>query len=376
MRIASLLVATLTALTLNAQPTPDADGLWPDDQGAHINCHGGNILRDANGTYYWYGEHRVENLPGTTEDGIALYTSTDLRTWHNEGLVLRASADTLSDISLGCIMERPKVVHNARTGKYVMLFHHELRGKGYAAARVAFAVADSPCGPFTFIRSLRPNAGRWPADFKKADRKKALALKASDYSTWWTPEWREAIKDGLFLARDMKGGQMSRDMTVYVDDDGRAYHIFSSEDNLTLQVAELTKDYLDYTGRYWRIAPSGQNEAPTIFKKNGYYWLITSGCTGWAPNRARAFKAQHITGPWEQLDSPTRGEGADKTFGSQGTHIMPDPSRPGEFLFMADIWTPKRLSHSRHLWIPITFEDGQPVLRNDSTKQIEKQTNN
>jgi hypothetical protein len=30
---------------------------------------------------------------------------------------------------------------------------------------------------------------------------------------------------------------------------------------------------------------------------------------------------------------------------------------------MADIWKPKELSDSRHLWIPIRFEDGQPVLR-------------
>lgn len=72
---------------------------------------------------------------------------------------------------------------------------------------------------------------------------------------------------GLFLVRDMKGGQMSRDMTVYVDDNGRACHLYSSEDNLTLQLAELTKDYLGYTGRYWRIAPSGQNEAPTLSRK-------------------------------------------------------------------------------------------------------------
>lgn len=344
------------------QPQATPEGLWLATDGQHINCHGGNIIQLEDGTYCWYGEHRVEGIKGTSEDGIALYTSRDLRTWHNEGLVLKASSDTLSDIALGCIMERPKVVKNPKTGKYVMIFHLELRGKGYAAARTGFAVADNAKGPFRFIRSLRPNAGRWPADFKKRDKQAALALKADDYKTWWTPEWREAIRKGLFLVRDMKGGQMSRDMTVYVDNDGRAYHLFSSEDNLTLQLAELTKGYLDYTGRYWRIAPSGQNEAPTLFHKNGFYWLITSGCTGWAPNKARLFRAKKITGPWEQLDCPAKGKGADTTFGSQGTYVMPDKDRPGEFVFMADIWTPKQLSHSRHLWIPIVFEDGKPIL--------------
>ena len=41
---------------------------------------------------------------------------------------------------------------------------------------------------------------------------------------------------------------MSRDMTLFVDDDGKAYHIYSSEDNLTLQIAELSDDYLSHTG--------------------------------------------------------------------------------------------------------------------------------
>ena len=86
----------------------------------------------------------------------------------------------------------------------------------------------------------------------------------------------DAIKKGLLVKRDLEGGQMSRDMTVYVDDDGKAYHIYSSEENLTLQIAELTDDYTAHTGRYVRVAPGGHNEAPAIFKHNGTYWMITS----------------------------------------------------------------------------------------------------
>lgn len=57
----------------------------------------------------------------------------------------------------------------------------------------------------------------------------------------------------MFVKRDLEGGQMSRDMTLFVDDDGKAYHIYSSEDNLTLQIAELSDDYLSHTGKYIRI---------------------------------------------------------------------------------------------------------------------------
>ena len=33
------------------------------------------------------------------------------------------------------------------------------------------------------------------------------------------------VSKGMYLWRDMEGGQMSRDMTVYVDEKGKAYHI-------------------------------------------------------------------------------------------------------------------------------------------------------
>lgn len=335
---------------------------WPDRKGEHINAHGGGLLFHG-GKYYWYGENRPAR-GFTTEVGVEVYSSSDLVNWEDEGVALAVSEESGHDIERGCIMERPKVVRNPKTGKFVMLFHLELKGKGYAAARVGFAESDSPVGPFRFIRSLRPNAGKWPTDFSRRDIRKAKKLKEEDYKEWWTPEWREAIREGLLLARDVPGGQMSRDMTVYVDDDGKAYHIYSAEENLTLNLAELTDDYLDYTGRYVRIAPGGQNEAPTIFKRDGVYWMITSGCTGWAPNEARMFKAASLWGPWEQLPSPFVGKDAKKSFHTQGTYIFKVEGTEDGFVFMADRWNPQSLKNSRHIWLPIDFEaDGTPVIR-------------
>ena len=335
---------------------------WPDWKGEHINAHGGGLLFHE-GKYYWYGENRPAR-GFTTEVGVEVYSSSDLMNWEDEGVALAVSEEAGHDIERGCIMERPKVVRNPKTGKFVMLFHLELKEKGYAAARVGFAESDSPVGPFRFIRSLRPNAGKWPTDFSRRDIRKAKKLKETDYKEWWTPEWREAIREGLLLARDVPGGQMSRDMTVYVDDDGKAYHIYSAEENLTLNLAELTDDYLDYTGRYVRIAPGGQNEAPTIFKRDGVYWMITSGCTGWAPNEARMFKAASLWVPWEQLPSPFVGKDAKKSFHTQGTYIFKVEGTEDGFVFMADRWNPQSLKNSRHIWLPIDFEaDGTPVIR-------------
>ena len=345
---------------------------WPDRKGEHINAHGGGLLFHE-GKYYWYGENRPAR-GFTTEVGVEVYSSSDLMNWEDEGVALAVSEEAGHDIERGCIMERPKVVRNPKTGKFVMLFHLELKGKGYAAARVGFAESDSPVGPFRFIRSLRPNAGKWPTDFSRRDIRKAKKLKEADYKEWWTPEWREAIREGLLLARDVPGGQMSRDMTVYVDDDGKAYHIYSAEENLTLNLAELTDDFLDYTGRYVRIAPGGQNEAPTIFKRDGVYWMITSGCTGWAPNEARMFKAASLWGPWEQLPSPFVGKDAKKSFHTQGTYIFKVEGTEDGFVFMADRWNPQSLKNSRHIWLPIDFEaDGTPVIRwVDSWSPVER----
>ena len=345
---------------------------WPDRKGEHINAHGGGLLFHE-GKYYWYGENRPAR-GFTTEVGVEVYSSSDLMNWEDEGVALAVSEEAGHDIERGCIMERPKVVRNPKTGKFVMLFHLELKEKGYAAARVGFAESDSPVGPFRFIRSLRPNAGKWPTDFSRRDIRKAKKLKEADYKEWWTPEWREAIREGLLLARDVPGGQMSRDMTVYVDDDGKAYHIYSAEENLTLNLAELTDDYLDYTGRYVRIAPGGQNEAPTIFKHDGVYWMITSGCTGWAPNEARMFKAASLWGPWEQLPSPFVGKDAKKSFHTQGTYIFKVEGTEDGFVFMADRWNPQSLKNSRHIWLPIDFEaDGTPVIRwVDSWSPVER----
>ena len=73
------------------------------------------------------------------------------------------------------------------------------------------------------------------------------------------------------------------------------------------------------------------------------------------------FSAPSIWGPWEQHPSPFIGEGADKTFGAQGTYVLALPD--GRFLFMADIWKPESLLFSGYLWLPIRFDkNGIPVI--------------
>ncbi len=354
-----LLLALPTAFSSSAQSLRNG-ALWPDDRGQHINAHGGGILLHQ-GTYYWFGEHKAEHT-SSAQVGVTCYSSTDLIHWHYCGVALSVT-DQPSDIERGCILERPKVIFNPQTQKFCMWFHLELKGQGYNAARYGVAEADRPEGPYRFLYSQRADAERWPLEFDT----KALAtidtLSEAGAGKPWSETWRKAVAEGLIVKRDFAHGQMARDMTLFVDDNGSAYHIYSSEDNLTLHIAELTPDFLHHTGRYTRVAPAGHNEAPTLFKHEGTYWMITSGCTGWAPNEARMFSASSIWGPWTQHPNPCRGPLAELTFGSQGTFVLTIPGNPTpRYVFMADIWQPKHPIDARYLWLPIHFEEGKPII--------------
>lgn len=342
--------------------------LWLDNRGEHINAHGGGVM-EYNGKYYWYGEHKSDTT-SSAYVGVTCYSSVNLTDWTYEGVALSVVKEAGHDIEEGCVLERPKVVYNAKTNKFVMWFHLELKGRGYSEARYGVAISDTPNGPFQYLHSGRVNPGIWPLEFNDSQVASIAQIDHESVKEWWTPTWYEAVRKGLFVQRDLNAhqsgdyllpaGQMARDQTVFIDTDGRAYHIFSSEDNLTLHIAELTDDYTAHTGRYTRVAPGGMNEAPALFRKDNTYWMITSGCTGWAPNEARMFSAPSIWGPWTQHPNPCRGVNAEKTFMGQSTYILPVN---GKFIFMADIWRPEHPSDARYIWLPIDFDEkGTPII--------------
>jgi hypothetical protein len=357
----SLILTVFSAVSQNNTSIKSGE-LWPDSEGKHINVHGGGILY-YNGTYYWFGESRLpRGERDRTNYGVGCYSSKDLLNWKNEGLALKVINDTSSILQPGCVIERPKVIFNKKTGKFVMWFHHELKGQGYKAAMTGVAVSDIITGPYKYLKSLRPNAGVWPMNFPeefKSSQVKEAGLKS------WSDEWIKAVKEGLFVRRDFAGGQMARDMNLYIDRDGKAYHIHSSEENMTLHFSELTDDYLDFTGRYYRVLPGESNEAPAIFYTKGKYFMFTSGTTGWKPNPGRLASANKITGIWKPLGNPCRGTADENkiTFGSQSTFVLPIQGKKNKFIYMGDRWIPENLADSRHIWLPVEWEDEMPVIK-------------
>ena len=326
MFLANLLTALFAVTTLK----PGA--LWYDTAGHVINAHGGGVMCHE-GTYWWYGEHRVYGKAGNRAHvGVHVYSSKDLLKWEDRGVALEVEDYPLwsymsmpgeapkSKLVDGCLVERPKVIFCAKTGKFSMFFHHELKGRGYAEALVGIAVSDRPEGPFKYLRSLRPN------------------------------------------------GKMSRDMTLYVDTDGKAYHIYASEENKTVHVDELTDDFLDYTGESTRVLIGDETEGLAVARRGGNYYLLGSGCTGWDANPARLYVADKITGPYMRFPenpccgrNPANGVDGAKTWGGQSTFLLEVPGTD-EVLAMFDIWNPANHEESRYVWLPIDFSGSQPTI--------------
>lgn len=321
-KIKYLMISFLLA-TIGQASAQFVKGALRDEAGNTVNAHGAGVLLN-NGTYYLFGEIKKGKtwlVPGQQwEDyrvpagGVSCYSSRDLKHWKYESVALASTkGDTSKDLDTGRVIERPKVIYNAKTKKFVMWMH--IDRKDYSYSQSGVAVSDKPTGPYHYVRSVKPN------------------------------------------------GNMSRDMTLFKDDNGKAYLIYSSEQNNTMQVCLLSDDYLRATKTFSRILVNRRREAPALFKNSGKYYLITSSCTGWSPNAATYAVADNPLGPYKEYGNPCKGPGADLTYEAQSTYVLPIEGKPGSYIFMADRWNKLDLEKSDYLWLPLKVEQGKVVIQ-------------
>lgn len=285
--------------------------VWKDVDGNPIQAHGGMILKH-DGMFYWYGEHKgADNckkadglLHRVDVIGISCYSSPNLIDWKYEELALPAvKDDPASPLHPSKVCERPKVIYCEKTGKFVMWVH--LDTADYMWAGVGVAVSDTPVGPFTLIRAKQPN------------------------------------------------GQDSRDMTIFQDTDGTAYLVHSSNWNRTLHIARLTDDYTDVDGLYVSALVDQTREAPAVWCEKGKYYMVSSGCTGWAPNSALYAMSDYMMGKWKLIDNPCTGKDYRKTFHAQSTYMF---SHNGKVWLMLDHWKPENLQESAYSILPVHID--------------------
>lgn len=354
--------------------------VWLDTNGTPIQAHGGQVQKftyQGETKWYWYGEDKTDGYR-TVDGGVRVYSSTDLYNWKDEGVALRNLTDEfdfeedyfkelyadyteeqkakvlLAINDTTSVLERPKVIYNEKNDNYVMWFHAdgptENSSSNYAAASAGVAVSDSPVGPFRFIDRYRLN-----------------------------------YVDGM---HDQSKG-MARDMNLFVDDDKTktAYIMYSSEENATLFISKLDEDYTYLSASPDRAvegkdflrseAFAGQKrEAPAMFKYDGKYYLMTSGCTGWGANQASfAVSENGVMGDWKIIGDPCITDTSvckytnALTFGTQSTNIIPIDAEKGKFIYMGDRWNNKspgenELIDPQYVWLPVEFNgEGSMILR-------------
>ncbi len=343
---------------------------WLDTNGNVIQAHGGQVVpstdEDGETIYYLYGEDRTNGYHSAP--GVHVYSSYDLYNWTDQGLALRALSSKAQfdepyfealygDYTqaqkdavyrdLGTtpvagvtppIIERPKVIHNEATGKWVMWAHmdgpSETSTAQYAKARAGVAIADSPFGPFRYIDNYALN---------------------SSPEGWDTPG-------------------MARDMNLFVDDDGTGYIIYSSEGNGTMYISKLDDEYTGLATPadqavegvdFNRIFVGWSREAPAMFKHDERYFLLTSGTSGWSPNPTKYASATDIMGDWTEIGDPFPWWAQSNSWNTQPTSVIPVDREHGKYIYMGDRWnggSDSALANAPLVWLPISLGEGGDTL--------------
>ncbi|MGC9451819.1 MAG: NPCBM/NEW2 domain-containing protein, partial [Oceanipulchritudo sp.] len=293
---------------------------WHDTTGERIQAHGGGLLR-AGERWWWFGEHKggpTSFWPKSRVDiiGVGVYSSMDLYNWRNEGVVLPAEADKPdSPLHPANVLERPKVIFNRRTGKYVLWVKSE--NAHYAWHRALVAVADQPAGPYSIAASFQP------------------------------------------------GGRRFGDFALY-EEDGRGYLIFASGGTETTFIYSLSDDYLNVDREVASLYAGQKREAPAIATYDGLYFLITSGKSGWAPNPTRYAVAPALEGPWEDKGLLFADDSTRTSHRSQPTFLL---EHEGRLIYLGDRWNQRDLGDSRYVWLPVEVSEGKLSCRwHDSWK--------
>jgi len=316
-----LMVLSINVIAQSKTDTIKPAAIWPDNNGNHIQAHGGGIIK-IKSNYYWYGEERRQGLD-TNYRYVSCYQSKDLVHWIFEGDVLQITKP--DSVLLKWVVERPKVYYNARTNKYVMYMHVDGSVKstnsntkvsgGYSYARVGVAISDKPTGPFKLINTFRPL------------------------------------------------GHESRDIGQFIDDDGTAYLIFEDRP-YGFRIAKLSDDYLSVEKEMCLIPQHMEGGAIVHYK--GLYYAIGSALTSWAPNPNKYATATSLSGPWSDFKDIAPPEA--KTYGAQSTMMIKIVgTRATTVIFMGDIWKPRTQWDSRYLWMPLEIGDGKLWLPKPQT---------
>ena len=313
-----------------------------DTAGRILNVSDGGVLY-AEGKYHWYGQalgdapYHPDGASGgqTTRTGVVMYGSENLTDWEFEGVILPVSSDPDHPLYAPMRMERPKIVYNEKTGMYVLWCHYVAypgdHGVGVGGGEAGVAVCDRVNGRYTWVGHTRP----------------------------------------------IDGVSAVRDCTLYKDRDGTAYFVYDRDESVTLgeqkralHIVKLSEDYLRPTREYKRIEGGFHREAPALLCRGGYYYMVTSGLTGWACNGARVLRAKSLFGEWEDMGDPCVDDREQTTFRTQTTFVFRLEGEEERFVHMAERHNTANFLHCSYVWLPLHFAEDRLFLAYEKEWEI------
>lgn len=296
---AVLVLLSATSAKASDWTTITNGSVWYDNNGDTIQAHAPGFLR-YNNRWYMVGEDRS----GWWNPDVNMYSSADLVNWRFEGKVVRNGV-TVAALGKSRFIERAKIMRNPHTGKFIIWCHWE--GEGYRASEAACFSADSICGPYKLEWSGRPM------------------------------------------------GVKSRDCNVFVDNDGSAYFVSTTEENTNIGIFKLSDDYTKVVSHY-SVMEDLRREAPVIVNKDGLYYMLSSACTGWAPNQCKLSTSKSLNQGW----TPLVNIGDDKAFRTQAAAVLEiKGTKQTTYLYVGDRWLERSLPSSPIIIFPISFDNGE-----------------
>lgn len=273
---------------------------WYDTDGDVIQAHGSGLIKVGK-VFYWFGTDKSAN--SNTFTTINCYASTDLVHWEFKNTVVtNATHKDIGNYVGNRVIERPKVVYNETTGKYVMWAHWDW--SNYSEAEAVVFQCDKIDGDYELVKHFRPF------------------------------------------------NNMARDCGLYKLKDGTAYFFAAANQNADMVLYKLTDDYLDVKEQSATLWPGSWRESPVVFEKNNNFYFVTSGTTGWAPNQGKYSTAAAIEGPWSALSN----FGNNTTYDSQPTYVFTiEGTEDTTYVYCGDRWQDPTLKDSKYIWLPIQF---------------------
>jgi len=295
-----LLCLTLTGLAKKDNWVTITNGdLWYDTDGKVVQAHGAGFLLVGD-TWYMIGEDRANSW----NPDVNMYSSKDLQHWKFEGKIIENGV-THPELGKGRFIERPKLLYNKKTKRFVVWCHWE--GQNYGASEAGVFYADKITGPYKFHAGERP-----------------LGIK-------------------------------SRDCNVFVDDEGTAYFISTTEENQHLGFFRLNDDYLSAES-CTTLFKGMRREAPAIVKVEGTYYMLSSACTGWDPNQCMLSSSKSMLEGWSNLEKI----GDRIAYDTQAASILTiKGSKQTTYLYVGDRWMDPDLPRSKTIIFPLVFKDGK-----------------